>query len=98
MTNMTAENILEKLTEALTRFGTYSFDDKGPYEVMNITPITEFVKTLSKEDAATIIKEVIAAEGYSNRNKVLADAIAGECDDMPEDWFDYVLENSGAEY
>ena len=43
--NMTAENILEKLTEALTRFGTYSFDDKGPYEVMNITPITKFVKT-----------------------------------------------------
>ena len=98
MTNMTAENILEKLTEALTRFGTYSFDDKGPYEVMNITPITNYVKTLSKEDAATIIKEVIDAEGYSNRNKALADAIAGECDDMPEDWFDYVLENSGAEY
>lgn len=95
---MTAENILEKLAEALTRFGTYSFDDKGPYEVMNIAPIARFVKTLSKEDAAKIIKEVIEAEGFSDRNKELANTIAGECDDMPEDWFDYVLENSGAEY
>lgn len=95
---MTAENILEKLAEALTRFGTYSFDDKGPYEVMNIAPIARFVKTLSKEDAAAIIKEVIEAEGFSDRNKELANTIAGECDDMPEDWFDYVLENSGAEY
>lgn len=95
---MTAENILEKLAEALTRFGTYSFDDKGPYEVMNIAPIARFVKTLSKEDATKIIKEVIEAEGFSDRNKELANTIAGECDDMPEDWFDYVLENSGAEY
>lgn len=95
---MTVENILEKLAEALTRFGTYSFDDKGPYEVMNIAPIARFVKTLSKEDAAKIIKEVIEAEGFSDRNKELANTIAGECDDMPEDWFDYVLENSGAEY
>jgi len=41
---------------------------------------------------------VIDAEGYSNRNKELADVMIGECDDMPEDWFNYVLKNSGAEY
>jgi hypothetical protein len=94
---MTAENILEKLNEALTKFGTYSFDDKGPHEVMNIGAISDYIKTLSKEDAVAIIKEVIDVEGYSKR-KVLADAIVGDCDNMPEDWFDYVLDNSGAEY
>lgn len=32
------------------------------------------------------------------RNKSVADAIIGDCDDMSDEWFEYVLENSGAEY
>lgn len=95
---ITSKTILQELEDALSKFGAYSFDDKGPHEVMNITPITDYIKTLSKEEAAAILKEVVDAEGYSDRNKELASAIVGDCDEMPEEWFDYVIDNSGAEY
>jgi len=95
---MTTEDVLIKMAEALTRFGTYSFDDKGPHEVMDIFSITNFVKLLPKEKAAKFLKEIVDSEGYSDRNKKVANAIVGDCDDMPDEWFEYVLENSGTEY
>lgn len=95
---MTANDILIKMNEALNRFGTYSFDDKGAHEVMDISSIVSHVKSLNKEDAAKLLKEVVDAKGFSDRNKSVADAIMGDCDDMLDEWFEYVLENSGADY
>ena len=95
---MTPEDVLIKITETLTRFGTYSFDDKGPHEVMDIFSITNYIKSLSKEKAAKFLKEIVDSEGYSNRNKKVANSIVGDCDDMSDEWFEYVLKNSGTEY
>ena len=95
---MTPKDVLIQMKEALKRFGTYSFDDKGPHEVMDIFSITNYVKLLPKEEAVEFIKEIVDSQGYSDRNKDVANAIFGDCDDMSDEWFKYVLENSGAEY
>ena len=95
---MTPKNVLTEMTEALKKFGTRSFDDKGPHEVMKMSSITNYVKSLSKEDASEFIKEIVDSQGYSDRNKEVANAIVVDCDNMSSEWFEYVLLNSGAEY
>lgn len=98
---MKPENVLKSLEKALEKYGTYSFDDKGPEEVMSsdILKTSEFLKTQTKQDAAKFLKELAECKGYKNRNTRLAQAILSCCDDIePEEWFEYVVENSGVSY
>lgn len=95
---MTPKNVLNQMEESLKRFGTHNFDDKGPSEVMNISSISTHLKSVSKEEAVEFIKEIVDSQGYFDRNKKVANEILVYCDDMPYEWFEYVLVNSGAEY
>jgi len=95
MTN-TAEKILEELDEALVKFGTYSFDDKGAYEVMDFYSITSRLRKLPSDMVGKILKEV--GEGREDgRGESLRDQIYREFQEMPDDWFDEVGRISGAE-
>lgn len=96
--SITSGQILEEMATAIKRFGTYTFDDKGPREVMNVQSIAKKIKAMPKERAARFLKEMIDAEGYEGRNVELANVLAGNCEDMDEEWFGYVLDNSGAKY
>jgi hypothetical protein len=93
---MTSKFILSKLKEALEKFGTYSFDDKGPDEVMNTQSIINELKTLSSEQAGLILKEVSLSK--NERGKRLAECLVSGLDDMPEEWFENLLKISEVEY
>lgn len=92
---ITVGDIIGQLEEALVEFGTYSFDDKGPHEVMDLDPITKRLKELEADDAGYILKEVIARH---ERGQILVTSIVNSLDDQPDDWFDKVNEMTGGTY
>lgn len=91
---MTGKEIIKDLEAALKMFGTYSYYDKGPHEVMDVESIASELRLISAKDAGTIMKEV----GAHEHGERLRDELAGHMDDMPERWFTEMLEVSGAEY
>lgn len=93
---ITSKQILDELQSALKEFGTYSFDDKGPDEVMNLLPIITELKSLTAKQAGLILKEV--ASSKNERGKRLAESLVSDLDRMPDEWFDELLEVSGLEY
>lgn len=92
---ITSDEIVKDLKEALERFGTYSFDDKGPSEVMDLDEIVSELRGMSAKDAGAIMKEVVAK---NKRGQHLIDCIASCLDDTPDAWFNEMIEVSGAEY
>ena len=72
------------LKTALKEFGTYSFDDKGPYEVMEIEPLEKRLREFSPQDAATGLCQ-LAAKG--DREERVAEYLANCLEDLPDaDW------------
>jgi hypothetical protein len=72
---------LKTLGTALSRFGTYQFDDKGPGGVMNLNEIRGKFRQLSPAKAAAVIFELHTSTEYYGRAQVLAESIAGELGD-----------------
>ena len=95
MTNA-AKEILQELRDALEQFGTYSFDDKGAYEVMDLNSISSSLRKLPSDMVGKILKEV-GEGGEDGRAESLRDQIYGEFQEMPDDWFEEVGRISGAE-
>ena len=50
--------IEEEITKAIHQFGTYSFDDKGPEEVMNISILINEFNQLNLKEKVQIAQEV----------------------------------------
>lgn len=86
-----AKNIMDKTDEALDRFGKYTFEDKGPWEVMDVTTLTNQLKDKTAKDAASILSQVL--DNYSNQRYAasIVECIIGQLDSMPNDWFDELL-------
>lgn len=78
---------------AIKKFGTYSFWDKGPSEVMNLSPFVSALREMTAEDAAQKLKELSDMGDGQARvvNEMLVDL-----QDMDE-WLDQVLDISGLE-
>ena len=101
---ITVDNILDELAKALEVFGTYSYDDKGPEEVMYLDEIINQLKKLYAEDAGMILRELCQDKTYYQTNvtnkrcKRLADYLLVCMQDMPDDWFEEVLTTSGLEF
>lgn len=94
-----ANNILASLDKALVQFGTYSFDDKGADEVMETSRYTATLVALEAEQAGLVLK--LVGEGRKDRRgETLRDFLAGSMDSSPntDEWFEKMLETSGAEY
>ena len=90
-----AKYIIKKLEEALKRFGTYSYYDKGPHEVIDTMAIAAELKKLTAKEAGEILKEV----GKHERGELLRDCLASDMDDVKdEEWFEERIDISGAEY
>lgn len=92
---ITSADIIKQLTEALEKFGTHAFYDKGPDEVMNIDMISIELKTMTAEEVGTILKEVAQSNPHGQN---LIDCIIQDLDTELDDWFEKVIEISGAEY
>jgi hypothetical protein len=89
----TAADIMKKIDEAIKRFGSYSFDDKGPDEVMDIDSITVKLKGKPIKEIASILSEIL--DNYSDSKRALrfVECIIGEFDYLPEDEFTELLES-----
>lgn len=63
---ITVKEILALMRSALKEFGTYTYDDKGPHEVMDIDEIAGRIRALGVEEAATLLK-ALRASGTGKR-------------------------------
>lgn len=94
-----ANNILAALDEAIEKFGTYSFDDKGANGVMNTSGYTATLAALGADQAGLVLK--LVGEGRTDgRGENLRDFLAVSLDSSPNDdaWFEKMVETSGAKY
>lgn len=74
----------EELEQALRLFGEYSFDDKGPHEVIELSNLTAPLKALSPPKAAEAIQEVHQSDESNGRLRDLANGIIEELEDWEE--------------
>lgn len=75
---------LSKLGEALKRFGTYSFDDKGPNDVMDIEELTREIRRLPVVDAVAVLQAINTSEKYEGRASTLASNLIVDMQDWDE--------------
>ncbi len=92
---ITANEITTKLDEALKRFGTYQFEDKGADEIMDMQEIAEKLKTMTSTQAGQVMKQVASSH---DRGQQLINDLVMSLDSMDEEWFEDMLNVSGAEY
>jgi len=83
MNGLTKECLTE-LGVALKRFGTYSFDDKGPYEVMDVESLARKLRVMPVAEATTVLLELAASTEHEGRGNSLASVLVGELDDWDE--------------
>lgn len=88
--NELTKECLTELGVGLKLFGTYSFDDKGPSEVMEIEPLVAKFRVLDATEAARVLVELSKSPEHDGRGNYLASALVGEM----EDW-DELFEQSG---
>lgn len=81
---MNSTSILKDLGQALRRFGEYSFDDKGPSEVMDIESLVTQLRNLPAAKAGKILNEVASSNKYKGRGL----SVAAQCVIDMQDWDD----------
>jgi hypothetical protein len=87
-----ASLLIDKIDKAIQKFGTYSYDDKGPHEVMNMNDIIKFLKNKPLKEIGKILSEVL--DNYSNysRASYFVNTVIGEFDYLPEEEFEQLLD------
>ncbi len=91
-----AEKALSDLEKSLKEFGTYSFDDKGAYEVMNVNIFVRQIGSMDVESASECLL-LISNGRKDGRGENLANTILTNIR-QTEDWIDGVLDITGMEY
>jgi len=86
-----AAKLIDKIDAAIKKFGTYSYDDKGPYEVMNMKEIMIGLQSKPVKEIGKILSEVL--DGYPNYGRAhrFVCCVLGELDYLPEEEFDEIL-------
>lgn len=87
-----AADIIAKLDAAIKKFGTYSYDDKGPDEVMNIDAIMKVLQVRPIAEIGRILSEVLDAYPVYGRASRLVNCLIGEFDYLPEEEFDELFD------
>lgn len=78
-----AYECMHALSIALKTFGEYSFEDKGPQEVMNIDELAQRFRANSVDYAAQTFKDILTDKEHGKR---LASAILLQLQDWDELW------------
>ena len=93
------EKLLKEVKQAIKEFGTYSFDDKGPEEVMNVSPLIREFKSLNLQDKKQVVKNLkknnrgnsvlicILGDLESNMQEVEFKEILKEASQDVQEWF-----------
>lgn len=84
---MTSKDIIKAIKEALKRFGTYSYFDKGCSEVMDVYGIVTQLNELPVEECKKILVEVWNSKSVGNAGKkFVGEAVVGMQDVDEERW------------
>jgi hypothetical protein len=96
----TPEEVLKDMKDAIQNFGRYSFNDKGPYETMDIHNQAAYLKTLSAQEVHDFIKVIRGNTKLSSDKESVARALIVLIDDGPwsEEEFDFICEASPGSY
>jgi len=78
---MTAKEIDKKLTEAIKRFGTYQYEDKRSYGIMDLNPILENLR--ESNDPGTVLKILMELDKKKRNEVLVCDLVCG-LDDWDE--------------
>lgn len=84
--NKLTKECLTELGLALKRFGTYEYDDKGPHEVMHLSPLISKFRELPVTEAAEVLLELAASPKYDERGSALAETLLAYMEDWEELW------------
>lgn len=78
------DECVQAIGEAVAQFGTYSYNDKGPREVMNVGDLRNKIKALSPEDAALVLRSVAHSKGLAVDPGALCGAVVIGLQDWDE--------------
>lgn len=78
------DECLTELGLALKRFGTYTFDDKGAEEVMDVEVLEEKFRKMTPEDAATVLLALSRSKKHGGRGEALASTLICNMQDWDE--------------
>ena len=87
-----AADIIAKIDKAIQKFGTYSYDDKGPGEVMDINSIIINLQGKPIKEIGRILSEVLDNYPNYSRANTFVCCVIGEFDYLQEDEFDELLD------
>jgi len=79
-----AEECLDEISAAVKQFGTYSYDDKGPGEVMGVDKLVRKFRELDVKAAAHSLRILGNSPRQDGRGERLASCIIGEMEDWDE--------------
>lgn len=79
-----AEECLDEIAAAVKQFGTYSYDDKGPGEVMEVYELVRKFRVLDVKAAAHSLRILGNSPRLDGRGERLASCIIGEMEDWDE--------------
>lgn len=92
---MTSKDIIKAIKEALKKFGTYSYFDKGCYEVMDVDGIVTQLNKLPVEECKKILVEVWNSKAVGVEDaerKFVGEAVVG-MQDVDEERWDKLMES-----
>lgn len=96
----TPNEVLKDMKNAIRNFGRYTFNDKGPYETMDIYSQASYLKTLSAQEVHDFIKVIRANTDPCSDQESVARALLVSIDDGPwsEEEFFFICEASPGSY
>lgn len=92
---ITSKEILDKLRAALKKFGEYSFDDRGPSEVMDVDAILAELAHMPAASAGRVLLEVSAEHVTGGRGLALATYLVSRLECQDANWLEEVMKVSG---
>lgn len=83
------KRILTEIKEAIREFGTYAFDDKGPSEVMNTSPLINEFKKLPMNEKLQVVEELKSSD---RATQVLIECVGSLETTLPPAEFNQILD------
>ena len=84
---ITVQEIQKQIKDAVKTFGSYSYVDKGPGEVMNMSSIVSPLKTMSPREVGAILVELLKTA----HGRIFVEYVVGDFDRMPAQWVEELL-------
>jgi hypothetical protein len=84
--------------EALVQFGVHHYCDQDPHDVMDVNRIVRALRSMTAEDAKTLLSEVLDLDSREQGKRkgiyaILVASILGDLRAQPDDWFETLMEN-----